>query len=91
MVKESIESRRKWMLDRMKFRGSQVKRVEHYKFWEDDNRAIWVESARFLEQKLHYIHQNPVRAMIVEEPEEYWFSSARDYAGRKGLVAVSVY
>jgi len=41
-----------------------------------------------LEQKLHYIHENPVKAMIVEEPEEYLFSSARDYSGKKGLVEV---
>ncbi|QDH79039.1 transposase [Echinicola soli] len=88
--RESIESRRSWMLSRMKFRGGQVKRVLNYKFWEDDNRAIWIESNKFLEQKLHYIHENPVNAMIVEEPKEYLFSSARDYAGMKGLVKVKL-
>ncbi|WP_215225127.1 REP-associated tyrosine transposase [Echinicola shivajiensis] len=91
LEKESIESRRKWLLDRMRFRGTMVKRVDSYKFWEDDNRAIGIESAKFFEQKLNYIHNNPVKAMIVEEPEEYLFSSARDYSGRKGLVEVSVY
>ncbi len=91
MENESIESRRKWILNRMKFRGGMVKRVDKYKFWEDDNRAIWIESVKFFEQKFHYIHQNPVKALIVENPEDYLFSSARDYAGRKGLVDVSIY
>ncbi|AWW31239.1 transposase [Echinicola strongylocentroti] len=88
--RESIESRRSWILSRMKFRGGQVKRVLNYKFWEDNNRAIWIESNSFLIQKLHYIHENPVKAMIVESPEDYLFSSARDYAGMKGLVKVAL-
>jgi hypothetical protein len=39
-------------------------------------------------QKLHYIHKNPVKAGIVEKPEDYVFSSARDYLGRKGLFPI---
>ena len=88
---ESIESRKKWVLERMKQRGSQLKKVEKYKFWENGSHPIFIESTKFFEQKLHYIHLNPIRAMIVEQPEDYLFSSARDYAGRKGLVEVSLY
>ncbi len=91
LEKENIESRKKWMLARMKFRGTQVKRNEQYKFWEDSNHPVWIESTKFLEQKLNYIHMNPVKALIVEEPEQYIFSSARDYAGKKGLVEISLY
>lgn len=40
-------------------------------------------------QRLHYIHQNPVRQMIVSNPEEYIFSSAIDYADGKGLVTIT--
>lgn len=29
----------------------------------------------------HYIHQNPVRAGLVNKPEEWRFSSYQDYAG----------
>ncbi len=32
-------------------------------------------------QKVNYIHQNPVRAGIVERPEDYRFSSARLWKG----------
>jgi hypothetical protein len=76
--------KKQWMLDRMRFRGAQVRRVEKYRFWEDSSHPIWIESAQFFEQKLNYIHTNPVTAMLVEEPEDYIFSSARDYAGNKG-------
>lgn len=40
-------------------------------------------------QRLNYIHQNPVRQMIVSNPEEYVFSSAINYADGKGLVTVT--
>ncbi|NPD45277.1 hypothetical protein HNS40_21865, partial [Lentimicrobium sp. S6] len=34
----------------------------------------------FFYEKLNYIHQNPVQEMLVERPEEYLFSTARNYA-----------
>ena len=39
-------------------------------------------------QRLNYIHQNPVRQMIVENPHEYLFSSAVDYNDGVGLVKI---
>jgi hypothetical protein len=30
---------------------------------------------------LDYIHNNPVEELLVERPEDYLFSSARNYAG----------
>ena len=40
-------------------------------------------------QKLGYIHQNPVKAGFVIEAEHYLYSSARNYAGMKGVIDVS--
>ena len=40
-------------------------------------------------QKLNYIHTNPIRAGIVEEPHHYLYSSARDYADIPWLVKIS--
>ena len=37
-------------------------------------------------EKLNYIHKKPVRAGWVEYPDEYLYSSARDYNSKKGLV-----
>jgi len=45
-------------------------------------------SNKFQEQKLDYIHNNPVVAGIVDAPENYLYSSARDYAGTKGLLDI---
>ena len=43
-----------------------------------------------LKEKVLHIHENPVRDGIVDRPEDYIFSSARDYAGVKGLVRTTV-
>ncbi|WP_192346446.1 hypothetical protein [Algoriphagus sp. Y33] len=89
--RKSIESRATWMLKAFREKGANQSRITNYKFWIDGLHAIAIESNHFFEQKMHYIHQNPVEAMIVEEAEEYLFSSARDYAGKKGLVKVELY
>ena len=88
MIKDIPESRRKWLLDRFEFAGRYNKKIEFYKFWQDGNEAKEVYSAEFLQQKITYIHNNPVRAGWVIEPQHYKYSSAIDYAGDKGLIEV---
>jgi len=47
-----------------------------------------LHSLEFIRQKLNYIHNNPVRAGIVEQPEDYIFSSARNYSGLSGKIEI---
>jgi putative transposase len=82
------ESRKGWMLNRFAYAGKFDSRVKNYKFWQDGNAPEPIYTAQFLEQKIDYIHQNPVRAELVEEPEQYVYSSAVDYAGGKGLIDI---
>jgi putative transposase len=87
-IQEEPESRRQWLLHRFAFSAKTDPKVRHFKFWQDGYDAKEITSNQFLQQKLDYIHQNPVRAEIVTEPEYYIYSSAIDYAGGKGLVEV---
>lgn len=84
------ESRRKWMLNQFEFSGRFDRKITNFRFWQAGNEAKEIHTNDFLFQKLHYIHDNPVRAEIVEYPEEYLYSSARNYAGKKGLLDVIV-
>jgi REP element-mobilizing transposase RayT len=83
-----IESRKKWLLNRFEFAGKYDKKITNFKFWKEGNEAKEIHTTEFLIQKLSYIHDNPVRAEIVMNPEEYLYSSAKDYAGEKGLIDV---
>ena len=41
-----------------------------------------------LDDRLNYLHQNPVEAEIVSRAEDYVHSSARDYAEERGLLEI---
>ena len=84
------ESRREWLMRAFKRAGKELKRITGYKLWQDGNHPIELTINEMIQQKLDYIHQNPVEAEIVDEPEYYWYSSARDYAGSKGLLSINL-
>jgi REP element-mobilizing transposase RayT len=82
------ESRRDWMLEYFSKSGDTHKRVTEHKLWQDGNHAEEINSNKFFNEKLEYIHNNPVEELIVERPEDYFFSSARNYAGLNNYLEV---
>jgi putative transposase len=54
-----------------------------YNFWQRDSLNIELFTAAVFNQKLNYIHYNPVKAGICSLPEEYHYSSALFY--EKGI------
>ena len=70
------ESRREWMMHRFGWNASQNKRSSTNQFWTHENHAESVHSLKFFNQKLDYIHDNPVRAGLVALQEHYLYSSA---------------
>jgi hypothetical protein len=58
--------------------------------WTHENHAIELFTTAFTNQKLDYIHNNPVRAGIVENPEDYLYSSARNYARLKSVIEIDL-
>lgn len=82
------ESRKEWMLWMFEQAARNHKRNSNYQIWTHDNHPEELESNKFLDQKMNYIHENPVRAGIVQNTEDYLYSSASDYAGVKGFVKI---
>ncbi|MDP2889444.1 MAG: transposase [Bacteroidota bacterium] len=89
-IKEVPESRRDWMLNLFWYAGKNNKKIKYFKVWQDGNDAQEIHTTAFLEEKMNYIHNNPVKAELVGRPEDYLYSSARDYAGEKGLVEIVI-
>lgn len=87
-IQSEPESRRQWLLHRFEFNAKLNPKVRYYKVWQDGNEAKEIHSNTFLDQKLEYIHQNPVRAEWVDEPEHYRYSSAANYAELPGLLPI---
>lgn len=78
----SRESRKEWLLEKFKTEegGNQ--------FWGTDNHPIELWSNKVIDQKLDYLHNNPVEEGLVFRAERYAYSSAVDYAGEKGLLDI---
>jgi REP element-mobilizing transposase RayT len=79
-IQSEPESRRSWMLNI--FSISENK----YEFWKKDNHPFVLYSNEMIKQKLNYIHQNPVRAGLVREAQEYMYSSASNFASLDVLI-----
>lgn len=79
-MEESEESRKEWILERFIINASHHKANKNFQMWTHENHAILLYSNNFIREKIEYIHNNPVRAGIVEKPEDYLYSSARNYA-----------
>ncbi|MBO6515699.1 MAG: transposase [Bacteroidia bacterium] len=82
------ESRRNWMLWIFKSAGEQNSNNKYYQFWQQGNHPIALTSNQMIDQRLEYLHLNPVKEQWVEEVHHYVYSSAIDYSGGKGLIPV---
>ena len=72
-----LEGKTDW-LEKFEEAGNETRRAD-YKVWQDSFWEQTIYTKTFVEQKLNYIHMNPVRAGIVVEPSKYPYSSYRNY------------
>ena len=82
------ESRKEWMLWMFEREGKRNPNNQGHQFWQQDNHPIELFTNEVIQQKIDYIHNNPVKAGWVDEPEHYLYSSARDYAGLPGIIPI---
>ena len=89
-IKEnSKESRREWMVYMFERAGKRNCNNKDFQFWQQDNHPVELSNPEMLKQKMKYLHENPVRAGIVFEPQHYVYSSAVDYyTNQKGLINI---
>jgi len=60
-----------------KLRHEEWKRNHRYSLWQQEKNVFSVFSEAVFMRKVNYIHQNPVRAGLVERAIDYRWSSAR--------------
>ena len=88
IAESSIESRRNWMLRLFKHAAKRQNKKGKYQVWTHENHAILLYSNKIIQEKVDYIHNNPVRAGIVYEPMDYIYSSASNYVDGTGLLNI---
>lgn len=80
------ESRKEWMLWMFERAGLKNSNVKYRQFWQQHNQPIIIYSLKVFEQKLNYIHQNPVESGFVTDPIDWKYSSARNYGNNDQTV-----
>ncbi|MBN2742868.1 MAG: hypothetical protein JXR39_03140 [Marinilabiliaceae bacterium] len=69
------------MLTVFSLAAAQHKRKTDYQVWTHENHAVILYSNDFTTEKIDYIHHNTVRALLVQNSDDYLYSCARNYAG----------
>ena len=59
-----------------------------HQVWQEGSQPKQVSNDEIMRQKLEYLHNNPVKRGYVDDPLHWRYSSARNYAGQSGLIAV---
>lgn len=72
---------------------SKLKLANHkdsqFQFWQEGYHPKQIVVDKMMNQKIDYIHNNPVKRGYVDKPEHWRYSSARNYKGSNGLIEIS--
>ncbi len=90
IINHPTESRKEWLIWMFERAGKKNGNNKNWQLWQQHNQPIELWDNYMIDNKLTYLHDNPVEAEIVVMPEDYKWSSAIDYTGSKGLLNVEL-
>lgn len=70
---------RDWILKLMSNFKADYKSESINQFWEEGNHPKQIQNIEMFNQKVEYIHYNPVRRGLVSNEEDWVYSSARNF------------
>jgi len=80
--------RAKTLLDQMMFYKKAHKTQSQFQIWQEGCASKLIQGNDMMRQKLDYMHHNPVKRGYVDEASYWRYSSAKNYAGECGIIAV---
>lgn len=84
------ESRKEWLLWMMERAGKNKSNVKQRQFWQQHNQPIELWSESVIQQKIDYIHNNPVESGFVTDPIDWKYSSARNYQDDQTILEIDI-
>ena len=79
LVEQIRSERRDWLLERLAVSRAEYKTASEHQVWQEGVHPQALESDEVWEQKLDYIHNNPVKRGWVAGPEHWRYSSAHEW------------
>jgi putative transposase len=84
------EENKLWLLKQFEFLKGAHKNKSQHQVWQEGFHPQAVTTEDMLIQKLEYIHYNPVKIGLVDRPEDWRYSSARNYHGQDGVLEIDL-
>ena len=78
-IREQLESDGRINLLKVFKKSAKNLQKQDYRVWQDDYHPVALKSEKWFNQKMRYMHNNPVRMGFVELPEHWKYSSARNW------------
>jgi REP element-mobilizing transposase RayT len=76
------------LLKQLRFHKLAHKDESEFQIWHEGSHPEQIGSNEMMWQKIEYIHNNPVERGYVDDPLHWRYSSARNYAGQRGLIEI---
>lgn len=84
------ERRAENVLKQLAYYKLRHKQDRDFQMWQEGTHPQQIQNRAMMAQKIGYIHTNPVKRGYVDDPLHWRYSSARNYAGQAGLLAVDL-
>jgi putative transposase len=88
IVRLARQDKKSWLLSQLQFHKPDHKTDSRHQVWQEGFHPQQIFSEEVLHQKVDYLHHNPVRAGLVARAEDWFYSSARSYAGLPGALEI---
>lgn len=91
-VREIIDQVKKdkkfWLLNLFKYYKKRYKKESIYQVWQEGAHPQLITTMDMAEQKMYYIHNNPVKRGLVRYAENWKYSSAGNYIRNEGVMEI---
>ena len=85
IIKQLKIDKKEWLLNQLNYYKKKYKKESEYQVWQEGFHPQFISSNEMLNQKITYIHYNPVKRGYVNNPEHWKYSSAcnKDWDGNE--------
>ena len=88
IIKQAESDKKEWLLNQFQYYKKDYKTNSSHQVWQEGAHPQLMQNLDMVEQKINYIHHNPVRNGLVQEPDDWVYSSASNYSDNKGIIEI---
>lgn len=79
IIERLKQDKREWLLNQFIFYKKDYKKASEHQIWQEGIHPVLISNPDILRQKIEYIHNNPVKRGLIDLPEQWRYSPARNY------------